>query len=257
MSKFKAGDRVINKYNQHGTVTGHSNGFVRVRVDGLQYDGGWYESSLRFETPAPAPAPVNSESKFGFTVGQRVRITTDTAFHYTSVFGNEGVVVGFEDSYFGDGFVRVLTDKGQNIGGWYPSSLTLVAPVAPTAAPALTPNQVETLPVPQSKSQAARLSVQTGTQLKYAGQNAAISKNSEVYRIAKDIAVELGRNWKQVNIDMVQGVLVSRGYKAADLGNAAGAIFRGKNWKDTGNTYLSRRESNHARRITVWTYVGA
>jgi hypothetical protein len=200
---------------------------------------------------------VNPESKFGFTVGQRVRITSDTAFSYTSKFGNEGVVVGFEDSYFGEGFVNVVTDKTNKSGGWYPSSLTLIAPVAPVGlgSPALTPNQQEVLP--QSQSQAARLSVQTGTQLKYAGQNAAISKNSEVYRIAKNIAVELGRNWKQVNIDMVQGVLVSRGYKAADLGNAAGAIFRGKNWKDTGNTYLSRRESNHARRITVWAYVGA
>ena len=254
MSKFREGDRVINKYNQHGTVQYSQGEFIQVLVDGTQFPGGWYESSLRFETPAPAPAPVNPESKFGFTVGQRVRITTNVP-GYIPKFGNEGVVTGFENTYSKD-FIRVLTDKG-NSGAWYPSSLALIAPVAPTAAPALTPNQVETLPVPQSKSQAARLSVQTGTQLKYAGQNAAISKNSEVYRIAKDIAVELGRNWKQVNIDMVQGVLVSRGYKAADLGNAAGAIFRGKNWKDTGNTYLSRRESNHARRITVWAYVGA
>ena len=150
--------------------------------------------------------------------------------------------------------------RAKNYGwGWYPSSLELIAPVAPAAAPTptLTPNQQVATPVPQSQSQVERLSVQTGTQLKYAGQNAAINKNSEVYQLAKNIAVELGRNWKQVNIDMVQGVLVSRGYKAADLGNAAGAIFRGKNWKDTGNTYLSRRESNHARRITVWAYVGA
>jgi hypothetical protein len=196
---------------------------------------------------------VSPESKFGFTVGQRGRITTDNAFGYTSVFGNEGVVVGFEDSYFGDGYVRVLTDKAQNIGGWLPSSLTLITPVAPTGfpglgSPALTPNQLAC---------GTARTLEKGARAKYAGQNAAISKNSQVYQMAKDIAVALGRNWKQVNIDMVQGVLVSRGYKAADLGNAAGAIFRGKNWKDTGTTHLSRRESNHARRITVWTYVGA
>ena len=170
MSKFREGDRVINKYNQHGTVQYSQGEFIQVLVDGTQFPGGWYESSLRFETPAPTPAR--------------------------------------------------------------------------------TPNQ-------QSISQPSVLEQVTGARAKYAGQNAAISKNSEVYRIAKNIAVELGRNWKQVNIDMVQGVLVSRGYKAADLGNAAGAIFRGKNWKNTGTTHLSRRESNHARRITVWAYVGA
>lgn len=261
-SKFRVGDRVINKYNQHGTVTGRSDEFVRVQVDGLQYDGGWYESSLRFETPAhaPAPAPVNPESKLGFTVGQRVEILNKG---YTG--GRYGVVTGFKPTlgmYGTSGsiaFVEVTTDKGF-VGGWLPDSIKLVAPVAPTGfpglgSPALTPNQQEVLP--QSKSQATRLGTQTGTQLKYAGQNAAISKNSQVYQLAKNIAIQFGKDKKLVNIDMVQGELLKYGYKAADLGNAAGAIFRGKNWKDTGNTYLSRRESNHARRITVWAYVGA
>jgi preprotein translocase subunit YajC len=227
VSRFKIGDRVITKYNQHGTVTGRSDEFVQVQVDGLQYDGGWYESSLRFETPVPAP--VNPESKF--QVGDRV----------ITKYNQHGTVTGHADRY-----TQVQVDGQLYDGGWYESSLRFEIP---DRTPDLTPNQ-------QAISQPSVLEQVTGARAKYAGQSAAISKNSEVYRIAKDIAVELGRNWKQVNIDMVQGVLVGRGYKAADLGNAAGAIFRGENWKNAGTTYLSRRESNHARKITVWQYVG-
>jgi hypothetical protein len=247
MSQFKVGDRVVNKYGQHGTVQEFQNEFIRVLVDGTQFPGGWYESSLRFETPPQAPAPVNPETKLGYTVGQRVEIL-NSAYHG----GRFGVVTGFIGGYSANGepsFVKVITDLGK-IGGWLPSSIKLVAPVAPIATPvpppALTPNQ----------GLAAAREIAAGVSAKYAGQNAAINKNAQVYQIAKNIAIQLGKDKGLVTIDAVQGELVNLGYKAADLGNAAGAVFRGKNWKEAG-PYLSRRESNHARKITVWKYVGA
>lgn len=253
--KFNAGDRVVNRYGQRGTVQEYQGDFVQVLVDGQSQSSGWYESNLDLEIPAP----VNPETKLGFAVGQRVEILNP---HYEG--GPFGVVAGFVDLNNSNKkepvFVMVQVPNGRT-GGWYPSNLKLVAPVAPVnnsikdvwdAPAALTPNQQATKPLVCGTAQ----SLERATQAKYAGQNAAISKNSQVYQIAKNLAIQLGKDKKLVNVDMVQGELVNLGYKAADLGNAAGAIFRGKNWKDTGNTYLSRRESNHARRITVWAYVG-
>ena len=38
----------------------------------------------------------------------------------------------------------------------------------------------------------------------------------------------------------------------AELGNAAGAIFRDGNWRFTGQWQASTRDSNHARPVRVW-----
>ena len=53
------------------------------------------------------------------------------------------------------------------------------------------------------------------------------------------------------NADMVQKELMKDGIY---LGNAAGSIFRGKNWKCTG-WIKSQRITNHCRFIRVWQYV--
>ena len=43
---------------------------------------------------------------------------------------------------------------------------------------------------------------------------------------------------------------------AAELGNAAGSVFKEKCWRLTAQRVKSRRASNHAREIKVWEYVG-
>lgn len=67
--------------------------------------------------------------------------------------------------------------------------------------------------------------------------------------LAEEIA--LSRNNKQLTIDAVQHYLSIEGYKPADLGLAAGAVFRGKQWRNVG-TKRSIRATSHARLVTVW-----
>lgn len=64
---------------------------------------------------------------------------------------------------------------------------------------------------------------------------------------ARIIALEIG----YANADLVHERLIADGYKSWELGNAAGAVFRGKEWECIG--YIkSTREGNHARTIRQW-----
>jgi len=77
-----------------------------------------------------------------------------------------------------------------------------------------------------------------------------------VFIVARKLAVQLAKANGTVNADLVQDYLAKLGYASADLGNAAGALFRGKNWKYV-RTQKSARKGNHLRDIKVWEYVGA
>ena len=46
--------------------------------------------------------------------------------------------------------------------------------------------------------------------------------------------------------------LTSLGYDQFSLGNAAGSLFRGKEWEFTGGFRASRRTSNHGHLQRVW-----
>lgn len=83
------------------------------------------------------------------------------------------------------------------------------------------------------------------------------SDRSKVFDIAKKIAVDLAKSkpLKIVNADLVQAELLKQGYTSSDLGNAAGALFRGKNWIRYFRT-KSNRKGNHKREITNWQYIG-
>ena len=78
------------------------------------------------------------------------------------------------------------------------------------------------------------------------------SKNrAEVLAEAQQIAIHLGRQYELVTADDVQEVLERRGISPEQLGQAAGAIFRGKRWRRI-TFRKSRRVSNNARVIGVW-----
>lgn len=53
--------------------------------------------------------------------------------------------------------------------------------------------------------------------------------------------------------DQVQKYLLREGMQ---LGNAAGAVFRGNQWVFTGKFKNSERTTNHQRVIRVWRLVG-
>ena len=71
---------------------------------------------------------------------------------------------------------------------------------------------------------------------------------------ARAIALELARKNPLVNADLVQTELTKRGL--GRLGNAAGNLFYGKNWKNTNTTVQSTQGSARGRRIIVWEYTG-
>lgn len=70
-------------------------------------------------------------------------------------------------------------------------------------------------------------------------------------KIAKEIAIERG----EVTADDVQERLMRLGYRSDALGNAAGAVFRGREWQAI-RTISSSRINAHSRLIRVWKYVG-
>ncbi len=56
--------------------------------------------------------------------------------------------------------------------------------------------------------------------------------------------------------DGVAGAMQRSGYRYEDLGNAAGAIFSGKEWVFTGRMVASTWPSSHGKWIKVWRYEG-
>ena len=73
----------------------------------------------------------------------------------------------------------------------------------------------------------------------------------EVARKAVLIAAQR-RPDKTASADDAYRGLLAVGYKAQDLGKAAGSIFTGKLWSYTGKQKRSVRVSNHGRCIRIW-----
>lgn len=67
---------------------------------------------------------------------------------------------------------------------------------------------------------------------------------------AREYARSHAIRWGEVNADDVSKYLEITGY--ADLGPAAGSLFRGKEWEFTGRFIQSTRKTNHARLLRIW-----
>lgn len=83
-----------------------------------------------------------------------------------------------------------------------------------------------------------------------------VTLKNKAFFSAVSAAVEIAKSQGTVNADQVQAKLADQGFTSKDLGNAAGVIFRGKNWKKVGST-KSTRKGNNFRTISTWQYVGA
>ena len=94
----------------------------------------------------------------------------------------------------------------------------------------------------------------TEEEKKLDGQDRAVESRRKVFDIACKTALFLARHSpsREVSIDDVQWSLARQGHDPSSLGNAAGKVFSGKEWKATGRTKKSRRKGNHSRRILVW-----
>lgn len=84
------------------------------------------------------------------------------------------------------------------------------------------------------------------------GMESAAEKRRFLLDLARRIAVAFAYNNGEVTADDVQRELIRRGFNPRDIGNAAGSIFKTKEWEFTGRWLESARVSNHARAIRVW-----
>ena len=88
------------------------------------------------------------------------------------------------------------------------------------------------------------------------GMAIAADNQADWLQIARDIAVELALQnpFRTCNADAVGEVLLER-HGIASLGPAAGSLFKGGNWEFTGQRFLSKRKTNHARELKIWRLV--
>lgn len=84
----------------------------------------------------------------------------------------------------------------------------------------------------------------------------AASHRTKVLALARSIAFDLAaKNGGVTNAEDVAIQLEKMGIDSTQLGNAAGAIFRTKNWKFTGQFVTPVRLSRHGNQIRVWQYL--
>jgi len=88
------------------------------------------------------------------------------------------------------------------------------------------------------------------------GMGLAASNRDWVLRQARNAAAEIAnsRESKCCTADDVARAMLKLGYLPAQLGNAAGSVFRGNRWRFTGRWIPSTRVGNHARMIRVWQF---
>lgn len=98
--------------------------------------------------------------------------------------------------------------------------------------------------------------LEEGIALKEAGLALARTNKQMLLSLCRNELVRIAftRDDLTATADDVQGYLESIGYTSADLGNAAGSLFRQKCWKFTGEWSPSSRKTNHAHSNRVWRY---
>ena len=83
------------------------------------------------------------------------------------------------------------------------------------------------------------------------GMATAVSGRESILANVRSIANNLARIYGKVTADQVRAEYEYRGGNWQDLGNAAGSIFKGKQWQCVGfeNSLV---KTSHARTIRVW-----
>jgi hypothetical protein len=91
---------------------------------------------------------------------------------------------------------------------------------------------------------------------KETGITLAAEKRAEILQVGRGLAETLAKkNGGRTNAEDVVIELEKQGYDSRDLGPAAGALFRGKKWRFTGEWHKPVRVNAHASQIRVWMWV--
>ncbi len=93
-----------------------------------------------------------------------------------------------------------------------------------------------------------------GEELKNRGMNVAATKRQAVLQKARQAVKEIAisRPGRCVTADDAQRWLIQNGHHPAELGNAAGSLFRSQEWEFTGNWTKSVRVSRHRNILRIW-----
>jgi len=91
-----------------------------------------------------------------------------------------------------------------------------------------------------------------GVKARETGKSLAAVNRATILRNARAVAIWVAesRPDRCVSADDVYRYLSSE--QSSQLGNAAGSLFRGSRWENTGRRKQSKRISNHARWIMIW-----
>lgn len=89
-----------------------------------------------------------------------------------------------------------------------------------------------------------------GERRKREGMGRAAENRFHVLRLARAYAKAIAQEKGTVTVDDVY--LRLSDWPRSVLGNAAGSIFKSKEWEWTGRFVKSKRASNHARMIREW-----
>lgn len=93
---------------------------------------------------------------------------------------------------------------------------------------------------------------EAGERAKKVGKDRAAKKKNPLLLKAREFARQIAREKGEVNMDDVQLALVAAGHSVRALGNAAGKVFAGSEWVDTGRFVKSKRVHAHSNKISVW-----
>lgn len=86
---------------------------------------------------------------------------------------------------------------------------------------------------------------------KVRGMAKSAAHHNELLEIAREVAESIARSGDgTANMDQVALQMIRMDLNPAELGNAAGSVFRG--WEFTGERVKSTKVSSHAREIKIW-----
>ncbi len=97
-----------------------------------------------------------------------------------------------------------------------------------------------------------------GEALRELGVQRAATVNADGLLLARELCrrAALCRHDKTATADDAARGFLAHGLPADFIGNGAGALFRGRQWKFTGEWVKSFRVTNHAHQNRVWQFLG-
>jgi hypothetical protein len=186
---------------------------------------------------------VTVEKVTPITVGQRVQVN----YPQSPKWSGEGVIEKIQTIHEDNrpGFETIYVVKFNrpfgvssflSSGGFEKKYITVLGEPIPQPVPTPQPS----LPVPTAKP------------------DPFLTLGQSPLQVARNLAVQLAQAnpVRRINIDAVQIELAKLGIDSTALGNAAGQIFKGDQFQNTGETVNSTRPGNRGRRVKVWEYVG-